>query len=88
MERLQVTAATSETGNSFQTSYSSLTKYIVLDIQDADVLVSYTGDPTSVLGHRLYAGRSYTWSKVAANKAKFIKAGTTVANIYATEFTD
>lgn len=88
MERLQVTAATSETGNSFQTSYSSLTKYIVLDIQDADVLVSYTGDPTSVLGHRLYSGRSYTWSKAAAKKAKFIKAGTTAANIYATEFTD
>ena len=88
MERLQVTAATSETGNSFQTSYSSVTKYIVLDIQDADVLVNYTGNPTSVLGHRLYAGRSYTWSKVAAQKAKFIKAGSTAGNIYATEFTD
>ncbi len=79
---------TSDLSGNTEPSFDSLTRYIVLDIQDADVLVSYTGDPTSVLGHRLYAGRSYTWSKVAANKAKFIKAGTTVANIYATEFTD
>lgn len=88
MERLQVTASSGSTGNSFQTTYSSNTKYIVLDVQDADVLVSYTGDPTTALGHRLYAGRSYTWSKVAAEKAKFVKASTTTANIHATEFTD
>jgi len=88
MERLQVTAATSETGNAFSTTYQGVTKYIVLDVQDADVLVNYNGDPTSDLGHRLYAGRSYTWSKQAAQSAKFIKAGTTAANIHATEFTD
>ena len=88
MERLQVTATTGNTGNSFQTTYNKNTKYIVLDVQGGDALVNYNGDPTDALGHRLYAGRSYTWSKVAAEKAKFIKATSATANIHATEFTD
>ena len=87
MERLTVDDASGATGDSFQTTYSDLTKYIVLDVQTADVFVSYTGSPTSTLGHRLYAGRSYTWSKKAAQAAKFIKTGSTDAHIHATEFT-
>ena len=88
MERLQVTAATSETGNSFQTSYNSITKYIVLDIQDADVRVTYDGvAPTSSVGHILFAGRSYTWAVETARVAKFIRDGGTSAKIHASEFT-
>ena len=71
------------------TSFNSLTKYVVLDVQDADVFVTYDGTtPGADYGHRLYAGRSYTWSKVAAIKAKFVATGSTTAVIQSSEFTD
>ena len=77
----------------FGTAFNSLTRYIVLDVQDADVFVTYDGsDPvkTSGLenGHKLFAGRSYTWAKKTAEAAKFIEDTTTDAVIHASEFTD
>ena len=75
----------------FQTTYDTRTRYIVLDVQDNDVYVTYTGeDPVrtgTVKGHILYAGRSYTWNIETAEAAKFISVGGT-AIIAATEFTD
>jgi hypothetical protein len=73
----------------FGTAFNSLTRYIVLDVQGADVRVTYDDSaPTTSNGHILYAGRSYTWSKQAAAAAKFIRDGGTDATIHASEFTD
>lgn len=72
----------------FQTTYNQRTRYIVLDVQDNDVYVTYTGEtPSATLGHILYAGRSYTWNVETAEAAKFLSVGGT-AIIAATEFTD
>tara|TARA_R100001163_G_scaffold1378_1_gene2179 strand:- start:971 stop:1285 length:315 start_codon:yes stop_codon:yes gene_type:complete len=72
----------------FQTTYDTRTRYIVLDVQDNDVYVTYTGEtPSATLGHILYAGRSYTWNIETAQAAKFLSVGGT-AIIAATEFTD
>ena len=70
-------------------AFNSLAKYIVLDVQVADVRVTFDGSaPTSTNGHILYAGRSYTWSKQAATAAKLIEDTTTDATVHASEFTD
>ena len=69
-------------------AFNSLTKFVVLDVQVADVRVTYDGStPSSTNGHILFAGRSYTWSKAAAEAAKFIEDTTTDATIHASEFT-
>ena len=76
-------------GVQFGTAFNSLTRYIVLDVQGADVRVTYDDSaPTTSNGHILFAGRSYTWSKQAAAAAKFIQDGSTDATIHASEFTD
>ena len=68
-------------------AFNSLTKFVVLDVQVADVRVTYDGStPSSTNGHILFAGRSYTWSKAAA-AAKFFEDTTTDATIHASEFT-
>jgi len=80
-------------GVQFGTAFNSLTRYIVLDVQIADVRVTYdnsapVGGTSSPNGHILFAGRSYTWSKQAATAAKFIRSGGVSATIHASEFTD
>ena len=73
----------------FTTTYDRLTRYVVLDVQDGDVYCTFDGsNPSSTNGHKLYAGQSYTWSKDAASFAKFIRAGSVTATIYASQFTD
>tara|TARA_S200002703_G_scaffold156879_1_gene163455 strand:- start:170 stop:484 length:315 start_codon:yes stop_codon:yes gene_type:complete len=74
----------------FGTAFNSLTRYVVLDVQTADVRVTYDGsDPVAGSnGHLLFAGRSYTWSKEAAANARFVREGSTSANIHASEFTN
>lgn len=70
-------------------AFDSLTKYIAFDVQDADVFMTFDGSaPTTSNGHKLLAGRSYTFSKEAAAKAKFIQAGGTPAKIHASQFTN
>lgn len=70
-------------------AFDSLTKYIAMDVQDADVFMTFDGSaPTTSNGHKLFAGRSYTFSKEAAVKAKFIRAGGTSAKIHASQFTN
>ena len=70
-------------------AFNSLTRYVVLDVQVADVRVTYDGSaPTTTNGHILFAGRSYTWAKKTAEAAKFIEDTTTDAVIHASEFTD
>lgn len=70
-------------------AFDSLTKYIAFDVQDADVFMTFDGSaPTTSNGHKLFAGRSYTFSKEAAIKAKFIRSGSTSAKIHASQFTN
>ena len=70
-------------------AFDALTKYIAMDVQDADVFMTFDGTaPTTSNGHKLFAGRSYTFSKEAAVKAKFIRSGGTSAKIHASQFTN
>jgi len=80
----------SDSGKDDNTSaFDSLTKYIAMDVQDADVFMTFDGSaPTTSNGHKLFAGRSYTFSKEAAAKAKFIRSGGTSAKIHASQFTN
>ena len=69
-------------------SFDSLTRYIVLDVQEADVRVTYDGVASDTnTGHILYAGRSYTWAVETARVAKFIADGSTSGKIHSSEFT-
>ena len=87
MKMLTVSSSVVKLTDSY--TFDTLTRYIVLDVQDADVYVTYTDEtPSASVGHKLYAGRSYTWSKKAAENAKFIQTGSTDAVIAATQFTD
>jgi len=73
---------------SLASSYDTKTRYIVLDVQDQDVRVTYDGsNPTTSNGHVLAAGTSYTWAKETALAAKVIRAGGTDAKIAQSEFT-
>jgi hypothetical protein len=76
-------------------SFSANCKYVVLDVQVADVRVTYDGsapdntqDSGTANGHILFAGRSYTWAVETARAARFIENTTTDAVIHASEFTD
>lgn len=70
-------------------AFSDTTKYLWLDVQDADCFVTFDGSaPTTTNGHKLYAGEKYIWNKVAARSAKFIRSGATSAIIHASEFTN
>ena len=74
-------------------AFSASCKYVVLDVQVADVRVTYddsapVGGTSSPNGHLLYAGRSYTWAVETARAAKFIESTSTNATIHASEFTD
>ena len=87
MKMLTVSSSAVQLTDSY--TFDTLTRYIVLDVQDADVYVTYTGEtPSASVGHKLYAGRSYTWSKKAAEAAKFLRTGSTDAVIAASQFTD
>lgn len=76
---------------SFTTLFGALhenTKYVVLDVHDSDAFVNYFTTATAANGHRLFAGRSYTWSKEAAEGASFINSSSSTAGrIVASEFT-
>lgn len=68
-------------------AFNRLTQLVVLDIQDADVMVTFDGsNPSSTNGHRLYAGTAYTWSAAMTASAKFIRQATADAAIHASEF--
>jgi hypothetical protein len=65
------------------------TKYILIDIQTADVYVTFDGsDPSSSNGHLFKTtGQPFFWSKEAARVARFIRAGATDGFVMATPFT-
>ena len=66
--------------------FNEITDMVMFDIQDADVSCTVDGStPSASNGHRLYAGRAYTWSTAMAASAKFIQQGATSAVIHASE---
>ncbi|MEY4402685.1 MAG: hypothetical protein RIR91_720 [Verrucomicrobiota bacterium] len=84
-ERLTVSSAIVQ----FATTWDITTQYIVIDVQDADVMVTFDGSsPSATNGHRLYAGSNVIWSRQAAAAAKFIRQGGTDAAVHASQFTD
>lgn len=54
---------------------------VALDIQGQTVRVRWDGtDPTSTVGHILYAGQAYTWATNQFNASKFIRISTASAD--------
>jgi hypothetical protein len=85
-ERLAVSTAVVSLTNAWS---SSKTKYVLIDIQGDDVMVTFDGSaPSSTNGH-LYKKLSdpFIWNKSTALAAKFIRAGATNASVHATPFT-
>ena len=73
----------------FSTVWDITTQYIVLDVQNADVMVTLDGStPSATNGHRLYAGSNAVWSRQAATAVKFIRFGSTDGVVHASQFTD
>ena len=73
----------------FSTVWDITTQYVLLDVQNADVMVTFDGStPSTTNGHRMYAGTNAIWSRQAAAAAKFIRFGSTDGIIHASQFTD
>ena len=69
--------------------FDSGTRYVLLDITGGDAIVTFDGSaPASGNGHVLKKGQIYTWSKQAAQAARFVQSTSTKANIYASQFTN
>jgi len=84
-ERLAVsTAAISFTGAWTATK----TKYVLIDVQGADVMVTFDGStPTSTNGHLFKSTTApFFWHRDTARLAKFIRAASTDAAVQATPF--
>lgn len=85
-ERLTVDA----TVGGVQLSLSGITadtRFYVLDVQEADVFVTFDGSaPTTTNGHKLAAGSSMEWSIATCRAAKFIRSASTDAKIHASPF--
>lgn len=70
-------------------AFAADSDYIVWDVQDADIMVTFDGSaPTTTNGHRLYAGQAGTWSVPTATAMKAIRQGATSGVLHATPFID
>lgn len=67
---------------------SAKTKYVLIDVQGADVMVTFDGStPTASNGHLFKAGvQPFFWNKETARVAKFIRSASTDAAVQATPF--
>lgn len=67
----------------------SKTKYVLIDVQGDDVMVTFDGSaPTSTNGHLFKKSTPpFLWHKNTARLAKFIRSASTDASIQATPFT-
>lgn len=85
-QRLTVDATVG--GVQFATAFNDKTVRVMFDVQDYDVFCTVDGSaPTTTNGHKLYAGRPYTWQKEMAAAAKFIRATANSATIHLSELT-
>ncbi len=83
-ERLTVSNTAIQFSSLSTWAASNMVKLITLDIQGANVFVTFDGsNPTTTNGHLLYVGQNYTWSFGKAKAAKFIRATATDATIHA-----
>lgn len=84
-ERLTV----STSAVSFATNWDDgITKLVVLDVQTANVMVTFDGStPSASNGHLMESGTKETWNAGTAKAAKFIRAGASDAAIHASPFT-
>lgn len=72
----------------FATTFEAFCSLVTFDVQDTDVRCTLNGDtPTASSGHKLYAGKDYTWSKTTAQNAKFISATGSTAIIHVSQMT-
>lgn len=72
---------------SFATAFNASTNMVLVNVQNADVFVTYDGStPSATNGHKLVSGYEEFWSTARAAAAKFIRAATTDAAIHASEF--
>jgi hypothetical protein len=86
-ERLAVSSSAVPFTTAWRTAASGLHKFVVIDVQTNDVMVTFDGStPTSTNGHRFYAGEKATWSVQAATTAQFIRVSAD-AVVHATGFT-
>jgi hypothetical protein len=70
------------------TTIHPLTQFVYLNVQDADVIVTFDGSVPSVTnGHILPVGFIDTWDVRAFTVAKFIRRTGTSGVVYATEQT-
>ncbi len=86
MKMLSVADSVVKLTNSY--TFDENTMFVVLDVQDNDVYVTYNNNetPSATVGHILYAGNSYTWDIQTAKAANFLSVGGT-AIVAASQFT-
>ena len=85
-ERLAVSSTAVALANAWS---ASKTKYLLIDIQGDDVMVTFDGsNPSSTNGH-LFKKLTppFLWNKNTAMAAKFIRSAATDASVQATPFT-
>lgn len=71
-------------GVTFTDYTASYVDTVELDVQDADVMVTFDDSaPTTSNGHRLQVGTKCTWSVARFNVAKFIRATSTNGTVHA-----
>ena len=79
----------STAGGVVLSAFDAGTDYVVWDVQDADIMVTFDASaPTTTNGHRLYAGQCGTWSIATATAMKAIRQGATSGVLHVTTFTD
>lgn len=70
-------------------SFDAGADYVIWDVQDADIMVTFDGSaPTTTNGHRLYSGQAGTWSVPTATAMKAIRQGATSGVLHVTTFID
>ena len=68
-------------------SYHGDTKYIFIDVQNQDVIVTFDGStPSTSNGHVLSVGYRAFWHVNTARAAKFIRAGGSDGAVHASQF--
>lgn len=79
----------SSTAVSFaSTFYNENTKFVFVDVQGADVMVTFDGStPTASNGHLFKSGYMDFWSARRADAAKMIRSASTDASVHASPFT-
>lgn len=83
----RLTVSSSAVALSSAMTYASNTEFIVWDVQDNDIMVTFDGStPTASNGHRLYVGDKDTWHVNTARAAQFIRAGSSDGTFHASQF--